>query len=194
MIFSSKKYLKKNFCFDLIYRTNKNSLHLPYIKKCSFYVSHKNIFNLFCGLISIKIPLSFCGTKVSSKLIKFCSNTGYFFSSSLFLNKRSASSLIYFFSSVCVFKPIFVNDQQSFISLSFNNFSFSFPSTYTYYLSSLLFVDKAFNKKYSFFFSSSFCSGSVCLLSTFLPFFCRKKKVNNFRAILCEVEQSGLAR
>jgi hypothetical protein len=195
MLFSSNKYLKKYFCFDLIYRsTNKNSLNLPSIKKCSFYVSNKNFFNLFCDLISIKTALSSCGarTKVPSKITSgFCTKTGSFFSSSLFLSKRSALFLMLLFS--CDFKPFFINSQQSFFSISFKKgLSSFFP--YTYYLSSLLFVDTAFNKKYSFFFSSRFCSGAVCLLSTFLPFFCDKKKANNFRVILCEVEQSGLAR
>jgi hypothetical protein len=203
MPFTANKYLKKSFHFDIIYRPYflKNPLELSYTKK-SYFFSPKNSIDSVGDASIIKSIASCFHGKTKTILLSFRPINELYIKkndvlfSLLGLNKSSAQLFIYLFSLNLSpnFVPLSLDLKKNKTSLYLDDIPTFFP--YNYY-SSCFSVQKnqvGSKKKFSFSFSSSFYSDSICLISTFLPFFGHAKRVNSFRSIQCEVEQSGSAR
>lgn len=196
---SSRKYLKNSLNFDLIYRsTPKNALALPFVKKSSFLVSDiSSLPKTLSSANAIKILSFSTNPKISVSPVsmnEFSIRKGDPISCSLTLNKQQALNFMSFcsmaFSSMASPTTFSINADQSVISFPFTNLQHFFP--FVFYESSFSVAQRS-NIKLSLFiyFSRPLRSNSICLFSTYFPFFGLKKNTNNFRTILREIEQSG---
>ena len=196
----SSKYLKNSLSFDLIYRSTlfKNPLDLPYIKKSSFATSNtSSLPNTMSSIKALKI-LS-CSSSVrstirisSSSINELSIKKGDPVSCITTLSKNSTLTLLdsypSSFSSVPAILPISLNLNQSVVSFPLSNLRHFYP--YSFY-ESCLSVPSNTLFLFSISFSRPLTLDSICLFSAFFPLYGSKKKVNSFRNILREMEQSG---
>lgn len=196
----SSKYLKNSLSFDLIYRStlSKNPLDLPSIKKSSFLTSNtSSLSNTISSINTLKILScsSFTRSTIrlsSSSVNELSIKKGDPVSCIMTLSKNSTLTLLdsypSAFYSVPVIQPISFNFNQSVVSFPLSNLRFFYP--YGFY-ESCLSVSSNSSFLLSISFSRPLILDSICLLSAFFPIYGSKKKVNSFRNILREIEQSG---
>lgn len=196
----SSKYLKNSLAFDLIYRSTlfKNPLDLPYIKKSSFISSNtSSLPNTISSVNALKILSCSAFTRStirlsSSSINELSIKKGDPVSCTMTLSKNSTLTLLdsypSAFSSVPALLPISLNFNQSVVSLPLSNLRYFYP--YNFY-ESCLSVPSNTLFLFSIHFSRPLNLDSVCLFSVFFPIYGQKKKVNSFRNILREMEQSG---
>lgn len=196
----SSKYLKNSLAFDLIYRSTlfKNPLDLPYIKKSSFITSNtSSLSNTIASINALKIiscsPSARSTIKLSSSSINELSiKKGDPVSCTMTLSKNSTLTLFdsysSSFSSLPSLLPISLNPTQSFVSFPLSNLRYFYP--YSFYEACFL-VPSNTLFLFSINFSRPLSLDSICLFSAFFPLYGSKKKVNSFRNILREMEQSG---
>lgn len=196
----SSKYLKNSLSFDLIYRSTlfKNPLDLPYIKKSSFTTSNtSSLANTISSINALKI-LS-CSPSVrstirlsNSSINELSIKKGDPVSCITTLSKNSTLSLLdsypSAFSSVSPILPISLSFNQSVVSFPLSNLRYFYP--YNFY-ESCFFLPSNTLFLFSITLSRPLGLDTICLLSAFLPLYGSKKKVNSFRNILREMEQSG---
>ena len=196
----SSKYLKNSLSFDLIYRSSsfKNPLDLPYIKKSSFTTSNTSSpSNTISSINALKV-LS-CSSSArstirlsSSSINELSIKKGDPVSCVMMLSKNSTLTLLDSYPSIFSSLPSFLP-----ISLNFNQLLVSFPLTNLRYFYPYSFYESCFSgpSNTSFLFSIDFSRplrlDSICLFSAYFPLHGQKKKVNSFRNILREMEQSG---
>ena len=196
----SSKYLKNSLSFDLIYRStlSKNPLDLPYIKKSSFITTNTSSFLSTISSINVLKILS-CSSSLrstirlsSSSVNELSIKKGDPVSCNMTLSRSSTLTLFdsypTAFSSVPLLLPISFNPSQTFVSFPLSNLRYFYP--YSFYESCLSSPSNTL-LLFSINFSRPLAFDSVCLLSAFFPLYGSRKKVNSFRNILREIEQSG---
>jgi hypothetical protein len=196
----SSKYLKNSLSFDLIYRSTlfKNPLDLPYIKKSSFITSNtSSLPNTIASINALKILSCSAFARSTIKLSTSSVNElsikkGDPVSCTMTLSRNSTLALLdsypSTFSSVPAISPISLNLNQAVASFPLTNLRYFYP--YSFYESCLLVPSNALFL-FSIHFSRPLSLDSISLLSAFFPLYGSKKKVNSFRNILREMEQSG---
>lgn len=196
----SSKYLKNSLSFDLIYRSTlfKNPLALPYIKKSAFITSNtSSLSNTISSMNALKVLSCSSSARSTVRLSTSSINElsikkGDPVSCTMTLSKNSTLTLFdsypSAFSNVPVITPISLNLSQSVISFPLSNLRYFYP--YSFY-ESCLSVPSNTLLLFSISFSKLLSLDSICLLSAFFPIYISKKKVNSFRNILREMEQSG---
>lgn len=196
----SSKYLKNSLSFDLIYRSNlfKNPLDLPYIKKSSFITSDtSSLPNTLSSANALKVISCSVFTRStirlsSSSINELSIKKGDPVSCVMTLSKNSTLVLLdsypSIFSSVPVVAPISLNFNQPVVSFPLTNLRYFYP--YSFY-ESCLSMPLSASFLFSIHFSRPLALDTICLFSAFFPVYGLKKKVNSFRNILREMEQSG---
>lgn len=196
----SSKYLKNSLAFDLIYRStlSKNPLDLPYMKKSSFITSNtSSLSNTISSINALKVLScsSFTRSTIrlsSSSINELSIKEGDPISCTMTLSKNSTLSLLDSYPSVFTSMPSVLP-----ISLNFTQPVALFPLSNLRYFYPYSFYESCFSLPsntlflFSINFSRPLSLDSICLFSAFFPFYCSKKKVNSFRNILREMEQSG---
>lgn len=196
---SSSKYLKNSLGFDLMYRSNlKNPLALPSVKKSSFLAADISSLpkTLFYANV-IKVLSSSTNPKISvasTSVNEFSIRKGDPVGCCLVLSKGQTSDFVsscsLAFSSMAPPSFLSANLNQAVLSFSFRNLQHFLP--FTHYEASLSGAPRLSTKlSFSIYFSGPLRLGSICLFSTYFPYFGFKKKINNFRTILREIEQAG---
>lgn len=194
---SFPKHLKNSLAFDLIYRSSsKNAFALPFVKKSSvFAVDISSLPKMLSNANAIKVLSSSIAPKTSvasAPINELSIKKGDPINCRLVLGKKQTSyfmsSCSLAFSSMSSPKPFLLNLKSAVVFFSFSDLRNFFP--YAYYESSLSTVERA-NLSCSVYFSGPLYLGPICLLSVYFPYFGFKKKINDARTILREMEQSG---
>lgn len=196
----AQKYLKNGLGVDLIYRSGlKNSLSLSSFEKLSFSVPDASSLPKTLSISNVLKILSLKGVcKVNLFTASFNERSvkkGDSKSCTIHLSKRSTlafiSSYLFAMTSSSILPVYSSNLMRKSISFRLSDPYIFFPLSYYESSTSIPLSDP--NLILSFHFSKASFPSSTVLFSLFFPCSVAKKNMNSFRAILREIEQSGLA-